>query len=217
MALVDEGKLLHPKLQPTPPTPPISKAQLQTQRKLDKAARYYLKLDAYLSDLEDRGFTMVYVDGSSEKVLGVGFVGTYGIYCEGNLAISAYLHTHLRQTNNTTEIYAALQTLKLFPTGKVTVCTDSSLVQLGATGKAKKWALNNWVGSRGPLSNVELWKELLTELESPHYTVQWIKVPSYVGIQGNEEADSLAEDGRLNSLLLQQSVAPQARSLRLAP
>ena len=129
MTLVNEGKLLHPKLQPTPPTPAISKAQLQKQRKLDKAARYSLKLDAYLSDLEDRGFTIVYVDGSSENVTGVGFVGTYGIYCEGNLAISAYLHTHLRQTNNTAEIYAALQTLKRLPTGKVAVCTNSSLMQ----------------------------------------------------------------------------------------
>ena len=177
MTLVNEGKLLHPNIQPTPPTPPISKAQLQKQRKLDKAARYSLKLDAYLSDLEDRGFTIVYVDGSSEKVTGVGFVGTYGIYCEGNLAISAYLHTHLRQTNNTAEIYAALQTLKRFPTGKVAVCTNSSLMQLGATGKAKKWALNNWVGPRGPLSNVELWKELLTELESPTVLFNGLKCP----------------------------------------
>ena len=195
LTVVDEGKLPHPKLQPTPPMPPISKAQLRKQHKLDKASRDSLKLDAYLSDLEDRGFTIVDVDGSSEKVAGVGFVGGYGIYSEGTLAISAYLPTHLRQTNNTTEIYAALQTAKLFSIGKVGVCIDSSLVHLGATGKAKKWALNNWVGSRGPLSSVELWKELLTEIESPHRTVKWIKVPSHVGIQGNEEAYSLVGDG----------------------
>ena len=119
---------------------------------------------------------------------GGGFVGGYGIYSKGNLAISAYLTTHLRQTNNIAEIYAALQTLKLFSTGKVAVCTDSSLVLLGATRRAKKWALKNWVGSRGPLSNIKLWKELLTEIEFPHCTVKWIKVPSHVGIQGNEEA-----------------------------
>ena len=70
-------------------------------------------------------------------------MGGYGIYFEGNLAIGAYLPTHLRQTNNTAEIYAALQTLKLFFTGKVAVCTNSSLVHLDAIGKAKKWALNN--------------------------------------------------------------------------
>ena len=49
-----EGKLLHPKLQSTPPTPPISQARLRKQRKLDKAAKDSLKLDAYLSDLKDR-------------------------------------------------------------------------------------------------------------------------------------------------------------------
>ena len=139
---------------------------------------------------------------------GVGFVGGYGIYSEGNLAISAYLPTHLRQANNTAKIYATLQTQKLLPIGKVVVCTVSSLVHLGATRKAKKWALNNWVGSRGPHSNMELWKELLPELESSRRTVEWIKVPSHVGIQGNKEADSLAEDGRLNNPLLQQSAAP---------
>ena len=51
--------------------------------------------------------------------------------------------------------------------GKVAICTDSALVFLGATGKCRKWALNNQVGSRGPLRNVELWKELLHELDSP--------------------------------------------------
>ena len=71
----------------------------------------------------------------------------------------------------------------------------------------------------GPLSNVSLWKELLHELDSIDRIVKWIKAPSHVGIQGNEEADSLAEDGRLSSPLLRQSVAPQTRNLRcfLAP
>ena len=46
-----------------------------------------------------------------------------------------------------------------------------------------------------------------------------MKVPSHLGIQGNEEADSLAESGRLSSPLLRQSVAPQARNIcsSLAP
>ena len=46
-----------------------------------------------------------------------------------------------------------------------------------------------------------------------HRTIKWIKVPSHVGIQGNEEADSPAEDGRLRSPLLRQSVAPKTRNL----
>ena len=79
-------------------------------------------------------------------------------------------------------------------------------------GKPKNGRLKT--GSRGPLSNVALWKKLLHELDSPLRTVRWVKVPLYVGIQGNEEADSLVEDGRLSSPLLRHSVAPQARNIR---
>ena len=44
--------------------------------------------------------------------------------------------------------------------------------------------------------------------------IQWIKVPSHVGIVGNEEADALAETGRLSSPLLMQSSVPMARHIR---
>ena len=49
--------------------------------------------------------------------------------------------------------------------------------------------------------------------------VEWIKVPLHVGIQGNEEADSLGENGRLSSPLLRQSVALAACNIKqsLAP
>ena len=70
------------------------------------------------------------------------------------------------------------------------------------------------MGSHGPLSNVDLWKELLTELDLHVGEVNWGKIPSHVGIQGDEEADSLAENGRLLSPLLANSLAPSARHLR---
>ena len=139
LSLVSEGKLLHPNLQHTPPTPPISKAQLRKQRKLEKAERDSHNLNAYLTDLIERGCTIVFIDGSSEKVSGVGFVGGYGIYSENPHAISSHLPINIRQTNNAPEIFAAIHTLKLvFPTMKVAICTDSSLVYVGATGKAQK-------------------------------------------------------------------------------
>ena len=37
----------------------------------------------------------MYIDGSLEKVTGVGYVGGYGIYSEGLHAIGAYLPTHI--------------------------------------------------------------------------------------------------------------------------
>ena len=61
---------------------------------------------------------------------------------------------------------------------------------------------------------MELWKQLLAELDKPDREIQWIKVPSHVGIVGNEEADALAETGRLSSPLLTQSCMPTARHIR---
>ena len=213
-SLLNEGKLVHPNLNPAPPTPPISKAQRRQQNKLDRAMRDSAKLEALICELEDQGFHIIYTDGSSEKVAKIGYVGGYGIYAPGLHAIGAHLPPGLRQTNNTAELYAAIQAIKLFPSGKIAICTDSSLAFLGATGKAKKWELNNWVGSNGPLSNVELWKQLLAELDKSDREIQWIKVPSHVGIVGNEEADALAETGRLSSPLLIQSCVPTARHIR---
>ena len=68
--------------------------------------------------------------------------------------------------NNIAKIFAAIQISKKFPTEKLALCTDSSTVHLDAIRKARKWALNNWVGSRGPGSTVELWKDRLQELDS---------------------------------------------------
>ena len=182
--------------------------------KLENAARDSHRQDTLICDLEDRGFTIVYVDASSEKMPNLGCVRGYGIFSERLHAVGAQLPTHLRQTNNTAEIFAAFQMLKLFLHGKVAICTDLTVVYLGATGKARKWVLNNWVGSQGPLSNVNLWKELLCKLDSPHRSVEWVKDFSHVGIQGNEEADSVAELAPLSSPLLYHSLTPVPRFVR---
>ena len=212
--LLNEGKLIHPKLNLVPPRHPISKAQRRRQNKLDRATRDSAKLEALICNLEEQGFHIVYTDGSAEKVAKIGYVAGYGIYAPGLHAIGAHLPPGLQQTNNTAELFAAIQAIKLFPSGKIAICTDSSLVFLGATGKATKWELNNWVGSNGPLSNVELWKQLLAELDCPDWQIQWIKVASHVGIVGIEEADALAKAGHLSSFLLTQSLVPTVRHIR---
>ena len=63
-------------------------------------------------------------------------------------------------------------------------------------------------------TELELWKQLLAELDNPDREIQWIKVPSHVGIVGNEEADALAETGCLSSPLLTQSLMPTVRHIR---
>ena len=76
---------------------------------------------------------------------------------------------------------------------KVCVITDSEYVVLGAGGggggAAHQWQQNGWVGSRGPLTNVGLWVELLDILSYMGDRVQWVQVPSHVGLEGNEIAN----------------------------
>ena len=40
------------------------------------------------------------------------------------------------------------------------IVTDSELVFLGLKGKCENWKRHKWVGSRGPMSHVDLWSEM---------------------------------------------------------
>ena len=73
---------------------------------------------------------------------------------------------------------------------------DSQYDILGAAGVARRWKLRGWVGASRPVSNVVLWEQLLDELDRTQRTIHWVKVPSHVSIEGNNEADRLAERGR---------------------
>jgi len=46
-----------------------------------------------------------------------------------------------------------------------------------------------------------LWEALIVKLEKQGRVVKWVKVTSHAGIEGNMEADRLANQGRLSSLL----------------
>ena len=106
---------------------------------------------------------------------------------------------NFRRTINTAELYGAIQALRSTSAARVAVCTDSTCVYLGATGAAFRWKARGWLNSAGSkVPDVALWEELLQEKQGR--TIQWVKVPSHVGIEGNSQADLLANDGRLASL-----------------
>ena len=161
-------------------------------RKLEKAE----ELQEVLQDLQDQGIPRVYTDGSSAVEGPAGRLAGYGIFCEHHTSIAAYVPDDYRQTNISAELLAVIRALKIFHTGDIALCTDSQYVILGASGAARRWRLRGWVGSSGPVSNVPLWEQLLMELDNNSRTVHWIKVPSHVTIEGNNEADRLADQGR---------------------
>ena len=118
------------------------------------------------------------------------------------LRISESLSEEERQTNNAADVVAVIAALRRFETTDCKICvfTNSEYVVLGGGGVARKWQQNGWVGSRGPLTNVRLWVELLDVLSYMGDRVQWVQVPSHVGLEGNEVANDLAIVGMCRSL-----------------
>ena len=101
------------------------------------------------------------------------------------------------------ELLAAIHAIRHRIAHKRTlICSDSKLVIMGATGKASKWQRHDWQGSRGPVGHVDLWEQLLQEIEQAGAAVRWMHVPSHVGIVGNTHADTVANMGRRKSPLL---------------
>jgi len=155
-----------------------------------------------IDKLEGQGYTIVYTDG-------------FGVYSSSLISYSAPMPLGARQTNKEAELAAAVKVLQLLPRGKVAICTDSDYVFKGAKGAAKRWKARGWVGSAGPVSNVPLWEALLSELDSPDWRIEWVKVHSHVSITGNEDADSLANNGRLANPLNPGPHTPRGRADRV--
>ena len=49
---------------------------------------------------------------------------------------------------------------------------------------------------------MDFWSQILATIEEPGSQVQWLHVPSHIGVVGNDKADLLADMGRRKSPLL---------------
>ena len=78
-------------------------------------------------------------------------------------------------------------------------------------GAAGRWKINGRRGSSGPVSNVPLWEEVLLFLDDTFQEVKWVKVPSYVNVMGNEQANTLANEGRIVNPLYPVKGTPHGR------
>ena len=65
-----------------------------------------LELETLLPRLLEEGHQLVFTDSSSKEVAGIGRVAGYGIFSSECLSIFAYVPVHLRQANNTAELFA---------------------------------------------------------------------------------------------------------------
>ena len=91
-----------------------------------------------------------------------------------------------------------LRALQLFTSGEIAASTDLEYVILPTASAARRWQLRGWKGSFGPVSNISLREQLLTQLDKRGCVIHWVKVPSHVMIEGNNEAHRLTEWGRLS-------------------
>jgi ribonuclease HI len=108
----------------------------------------------------------------------------------------------LGTTNNRMELTAVIEALAAVKRpSQLVIHTDSQYVKLGITEWISQWQRRGWkTAANKPVKNVDLWQRL-AELAAPH-RIEWRWVPGHAGVEGNERADALANeglDGVLNS------------------
>jgi len=96
-------------------------------------------------------------------------------------------------TNNSAELKALIHSLKIAERieEKCTIKTDSSYSRNAIIDWAYNWKKNNWT-KKGGIKNLELIKEAHTlyDLLKDNVSIEYVK--GHAGIEGNEEADKMA-------------------------
>jgi len=98
-------------------------------------------------------------------------------------------------TNNRMEMRAAIEALNaLKGPREVILHTDSKYVMDGINQWMPAWKKRGWkTANKKPVKNQDLWQEL-DEAVSRH-KIKWKWVRGHTGVDGNEEADALANRG----------------------
>lgn len=94
-------------------------------------------------------------------------------------------------TNNTMEMWAVLEALKLVrPDSGVEIISDSKYVVEGLNSWILKWKRNGWRRGPKPVLNQQLWERLDANFNRDAVTLSWVK--GHNGARFNEIADKLA-------------------------
>lgn len=149
----------------------------------------------------------IYTDGSCSPNPGK---GGWGYFCQFNDLVIEHKGGDPDSTNSRMEIIAVLAGLQmviensdLFDNHTIIIVTDSAYVcnTLKKNGWLNSWKSKGWkLASGKPVKNLDLWKEIddqLAELKSLGIEVNTEKVTGHSGDPGNERADALANQGRL--------------------
>lgn len=98
-------------------------------------------------------------------------------------------------TNNRMELKAAIEALKaLKGPSTVVLHTDSKYVMDGINEWMPNWKKRGWkTAAKKPVKNQDLWCELDEAIA--RHEIKWKWVRGHTGVDGNEEADALANLG----------------------
>jgi ribonuclease HI len=140
--------------------------------------------------------TVIFCDGACEPNPGKAGSGM-AVYRDGKLASLWYGAFNPAGTNNTAELHALLQALKLARTEihadkTVQVRSDSSYGLNAVTKWAAGWKKRGWRKAEGEIKNLEIIQELHALYEEIADDVKLEHVSAHVGIEGNELADRMA-------------------------
>lgn len=130
--------------------------------------------------------TVIYTDGSfANSACGFGVV-----ILTVTQKITAYGRVPLPPTNNVAELYAVYVALSLVR-GDVIIYTDSQYTIACLTTYVNDWIKNGWIG----VSNRNVIEGAFALMQNRKVVLQYVR--AHAGIEFNEEADRLANQGRL--------------------
>ena len=135
---------------------------------------------------------VIYTDGACKGNPGPGGWGAWLTFGEHEKKLCG---GELETTNNRMELSGAIEGLAaLKERCDVTLYTDSSYVQKGITEWLAGWKKRGWkTASKQPVKNQDLWQKLDEQCQRHNVSWKWVK--GHAGIEGNEIADQLANEG----------------------
>jgi ribonuclease HI len=134
----------------------------------------------------------IYTDGACKGNPGPGGWGVWMLYNGKEKTLHG---GESLTTNNRMELTAVIRALEALKRPcSIKLYTDSSYVQKGITEWIVGWKARNWrTADKKPVKNDDLWKAL--DVLANQHNIEWIWVRGHVGNDGNERADSLANEG----------------------
>ena len=183
------------------------------QLKEEKWGAYKKKLVAELDSLVGEGWTVVYTDGSVKVVRGWAQAGYGAWYWHDSLRNSSdFVPLDEKQSVSRAELRGVVHAVRSRRwEERMIVVLDSEYVFKGITQWSSKWQRHQWRVSGKEVEHRELWMSVLAERELAGDRLQVRWVPSHLGVAGNEEADKMAEQGRLSHLYNEDSLPKRRR------